>query len=211
MIIFRSFLPTQAIVCLGDGPIPSAEFIRRLTPRRMAELRRQLPIDSLVPASGDTLRDIVTDPVSKRNLFPEGIIVRDGEIYDAHETNICTIMKHCDAMFVSGSASSAYESLSFGFAARCPLGRVYLIEYYGKRDDSLILAHVSRHFKLAPDVSGERAVVFSLYVPEASMGDDTKRRFREFADANIAPGGPPPRYLTIYSMEHPLPVPNSKL
>ena len=201
----------QAIVCLGDGPVSSAEFVRRLTPQRMAELRRHLPIDSLVPANGDKLKDILADPISKHNLFPEGIIVRDGEIYDAHETNICMIMKHCDAMFVTGSASSAYESLSFGFAARCPLGRVYLIEYYGAKDDSLILAHISRHLRLAPDVSGEQDVVFALYVPEASMGDDIKRRFREFSDEYIAPGGPPPRYLTIYSMEHPLPVPNSKL
>ncbi|KAI0239717.1 hypothetical protein LSAT2_009577 [Lamellibrachia satsuma] len=201
----------RVLVPLGNGPVPCAEFVRLLTPQRMAALRRQLPIDSLSPANGNTLNDILADPISRKHLFPEGIIVRDGEVFNAHESNTFLIIQRCTAMLVSGSASSTYTSLSFGYAVTCALGRLYHIEYYGMKNDSMILAHVSRHLPLAPEISREQPVVFSLYVPEACMGEESKRRFHEFAVENIAPGRPPPRCLTMYSMTHPLPLPNPKL
>ena len=166
------------LVPLGNGPVPCAEFVRLLTPQRTAALRRQLPIDSLSPGNGNTLNDILADPISRKHLFPEGIIVRDGEVFNAHESNTFMIIQRCTAMLVSGSASSTYTSLSFGYA---------------------------------PEISREQPVVFILYVPEACMGEESKRRFHEFAAENIAPGRPIPSCLTLYSMTHTLPLPNPKL
>ena len=177
----------------------------------MASLRKQLPIDNLSPANGNTLNDILADPISTQNIFPEGIIVRDAEVFSAHGSNTFMIIQRYIVMFVSGSASSAYTSLSFGYAVTCPIGRLYNIEYYGTKDDSMILAHVSRHLPVAPDIFRQRPVVFSLYVPEACIGEESKRRFHEFAAENIAPGRPPPRCLTMYSVTYPLNITNSKL
>ena len=199
------------IVLLSNGPVPCAEFVCLLTPQRMAALSRQLPIDNLSPANGNTLNDILADPISRKHLFPEGIIVRDAEVFDAQESNTFMIMQRCTVMLVSGSASSTYTSLSFGYVVTYPIGRHYNIEYYGKKDDSMILAHVSRHLPVAPDILREQPVVFSLYVPEACIGEESKRRFHEFAAENIAPGRPPPRCLTMYSMTVSLPLPSSKL
>ena len=199
------------IVLLSNGPVPCAEFVCLLTPKRMAALSRQLPIDNLSPANGNTLNDILADPISRKHLFPEGIIVRDAEVFDAQESNTFMIMQRCTVMLVSGSASSTYTSLSFGYVVTYPIGRHYNIEYYGKKDDSMILAHVSRHLPVAPDILREQPVVFSLYVPEACIGEESKRRFHEFAAENIAPGRPPPRCLTMYSMTVSLPLPSSKL
>ena len=124
------------IVLLSNGPVPCAEFVCLLTPQRMAALRRHLPIDNLSPANGNTLNDILADPISRKHLFPEGIIVRDAEVFDAQESNTFMIMQRCTLMLVSGSASSTYTSLSFGYVVTYPIGRHYNIEYYGKKDDS---------------------------------------------------------------------------
>ena len=197
----------MAVYLFGEGTVPCTEFVGRLTSQRMAALRRQLPIDSLSPGDGNTLNDILADPVSKENIFPAGIIcVKTGEVYDAHESNTFTITESCTAMFVSGSASSTYKSMSFGWAVTCSLGLLYIIDYYGASDDSLILAHVSRHLPLAPEISQEQPLVFHLYVPEACIGVDSKRRFHEFVAANIAPGAQPPEYEILCIMTHPLPV-----
>ena len=134
--MFVLLLFTQA--SLGNGPVPCAEFVRLLTPQRMAALRRHLPIDSLSPANGNTLNDILADPISRKHLFPEGIIVRDGEVFDAHENNTFMIMQ-C----LLAEVRHQCISLSFGYAVTCSLGRLYLIEYYGMKDDSR-----SRHTSL---------------------------------------------------------------
>ena len=65
----------------------------------------------------NTLNDILADPISRKHLFPEGIIVRDGEVFNAQESNTFMIMQRCTAMLVSGSASSM--SLSFGYTVTC--------------------------------------------------------------------------------------------
>ena len=198
-------------MCLAYDAVPYGDFVRLLTPQRMAALRQQLPIDSLSPADGNTLNNILGDPVSKRQLFPEEIIVSQHEIFDAHESNTCAIMQSCFACFVSGSASSVYTSFSLGHVFFCPIGRVCSIDYYGPKDDSLILAHVARYLPLAPDIWLKRPVTFEVYVKEACFGAETKGRFQQFATANIAPHGPPVRYLNIYTMTHPMVVPNSQL
>ncbi|KAI0210600.1 hypothetical protein LSAT2_004624 [Lamellibrachia satsuma] len=202
-------LRKMEVYLCGDCAVPCAEFVGRLTPQRTAALRRQLPVDSMSPADGSTLNDIMADPVSKENIFPAGIIgTKVGEVYDAHECNTFTITESCTAMFVSGNASSTYKSLSFGWVVTCSLGRIYVIDYYGGSDDSLILAQVSRHLPLAPEISREQPLLFRLCVPEACTGDEAKRRFHEFVTANITPGAPPPQYEILWSMTHAPPVQN---
>ena len=71
----------QEVIRLTDDAVPYEDFVRLLSPQRMAALRQQLPIDSLLPADGKTLNDILADPVSKNQLLPEGIIVSKIEIY----------------------------------------------------------------------------------------------------------------------------------
>ena len=177
----------------------------------MAALRRHLPIDSLSPANGNTLNDILADPISRKHLFPDGIMVRDVDVFDAHTSNTHLVTQGCSAILVSGKASLMYESLSFGHVAECQLGRRYTIDYYGTRDHSVILAHVSRHLPLVPEISRERPLLLHLIVQEACMGEETKQHINKFAAANIASGGQRPRYFKIYTMTHPLPVPNPKL
>ena len=134
--MFVLLLFTQA--SLGNGPDPCAEFVRPLTPQRMAALRQQLPLDSLSPANGNTLNDILADPIPRKHLFPEEIIVRDGEVFNAHENNTFMIMQ-C----LLAEVRHQRIFLSFGYAVTCPLSRLYLIEYYGMKDDSR-----SRHASL---------------------------------------------------------------
>ena len=194
-----------------DGAVPYEDFVHLLTPQRMAALRQQLPINSLSPADGNTLNSILADSVSKRQLFPEGIIVSHSELFDAHESNTCAIMQTCFACFAGGSASSVYTSLSLGHVYSCPIGRVCDIDYYGPKDDSLILAHVARYLSLAPDIWLREPVAFNVFMKDSCFGAETKGRFQQFATANIAPHGSPTRYVNFYSMTHPLVVPNSQL
>ena len=177
----------------------------------MAALRQQLPIDSLSPADGNTLKDILADPLSRKHLFPEGVMVRDVDIFDAHGSNTHMAVDGCSAIFVTGSASSMYESLSFGRGAACELGCRYTIDYYGTPDHSVILAHVSRHLPLVREVSRGRPLLIHLIVSEAMLGEMLRRHVNEFAVANVASTGRSPRYFKLYTMTHPLAVPNPRL
>ena len=201
---------TQEVIRLTDDAVPYEDFVRLLIPQRMAAMRQQLPIDSLLPADGKTLNDILADPLSKNQLFPEGIIVSKGEIYDAHESNTCMLIRSCSACFV-GRNASAYTSFSLGHVYSCPIGRVYDIDYYGPKDDSLILAHVSRHLPLAPEIWRKEPVTFTLSLKEACVGAETIRRLHEFAAINIDPRAHPPRQGKLYSFTNPLLVPNVRL
>ena len=193
------------MIRLTDDAVPYEDFVRLLTPQRMAALRQQLPIDSLSPADGKTLNDILADPVSKNQLFPEGVIVSKAEIYDAHESNTCMLIRSCSACFV-GRNASAYTSFSFGHVYSCPIGRVYDIDYYGPKDDSLILAHVSRHLPLAPEIWRKEPVTFTLSLKEDCVGAKTIRCLHEFAATNIDANRP--RHGKLYSFTKPLLVPN---
>ena len=177
----------------------------------MAALKQQLPIDSLSPANGTTLNDILADTISRKRLFPDGVISTDVDVFDAHASNTPMVTQDCSAIFVSGRASLMYESISFGHVAECQLGRRYTIDYYGTRDHSVILAHVSRHLPLVPEISRERPLLLHLIVPEACMGEETKQHVNKFAAANIASVGQRPRYVKVYTMTHPLPTPNPNL
>ena len=103
-------------------PVPWANFMRRLTPQQMASFRQQLPIDSLSPANGNTLNNILADPLSRKHLFPEEIMVRDDEMFYARENYTHMTTQRCSALLVSGSASSMYVSLSLGRGAACQIG-----------------------------------------------------------------------------------------
>ena len=177
----------------------------------MAALKQQLPIDSLSPANDTTLNDILADPISRKHLFPDGVISTDTDVFDAHASNTPMVTQACSAIFVSGRASLMYESMSFGHVAECQLGRRYTIDYYGTRDHSVILAHVSRHLPLVPEVSRERPLLLHLIVPEACMGEETKQHVNKFAAANIASVGQRPRYVKVHTMTYPLPAPNPNL
>jgi len=201
---------TQEEIHLTDDAVPYDDFVRLLTPQRMAALRQQLPIDSLSPADGKTLNNILADPVSKNQLFPEGIIVSDAEIYDAHESNTCMLIRSCSACFV-GRKASAYTSFSIGHVYSCLKGRIYNVDYYGPKDDSLILAHVSRHLPLAPEIWRKEPVNFMVSLKEDCVGAETIRRLYEFTATNIDRRAHPPRQGKLYSFTMPLGVPNVRL
>ena len=177
----------------------------------MAALRQQLPIDSLAPADGNTLKDILAAPLSTKHLFPEGVMVTDVDVFDAHGSNTRMAVDGCSAIFVTGSASSMYESLSFGHGAACQLGCRYTIDYYGTPDHSVILAHVSRHLPLVREVSRGRPLLIHLIVSEAMLGEVLRRHVNEFAVANVASTGQSPSYFKLYTMTHPLSAPNPRL
>ena len=108
--------------------------------------------------------------------------------------------------------ASAYTSFSLGHVSSCHIGRVYDIDYYGPKDDSVILAHVSLHLPLAPEIWRKEPVTFTLSLKEDCVGAETIRRLHEFTATNVDRRAHPPRLgWKMYSFTMPLLVPDERL
>ena len=60
---------------------------------------------TISPANGNTLNDILADPISRKHLFPDGIMRREVDVFDAHASNAHLVTQGCSAILVSGRAS----------------------------------------------------------------------------------------------------------
>ena len=138
-----------------------------------AALKRHLSaLGKLTKASTETLTDIFNDDAQKATLFPEGLAIKDGEIYDTDEHNIHQLVEHCSAVYVCGDELGSFDSISFGTPVETENGTRLAVDYFGRRGDvALMLTHAVHHLTDLPSYYSGRHFVVAMCVPLKCFGE----------------------------------------
>ena len=185
------------------------DLLRVTSSSGLAALKRHLPaLGTLHRATTETLSAIFSDDAQKTALFPEGLAVKDSEIYDTDAHNIRQLVEHCSAVYVCGDELGSFNSISFGTPVETENGTRLVVDYFGRRGDvRLMLAHATHHLVDLPDYDCRRNFAVVIYVPLKCFGQQTDADVTRLARTlfQFEPG----RCILQLTMQHSFPLATS--
>ena len=154
---------------------------------------------------------MLSHPKSVSILFPEAVVIRNNENFDAQTNNVSHILgDNTYEIFCTKNKTEIFNSISFGTPMDCKHGLLYNIDYQGEENLKLVKSHLLLHLKKVSKYWVHKGIMVHLFLPRDLLSDSDLDNVHHFCANCLGLSNGGVELVEQWHMVHDMPIDSLK-